>query len=143
MPRIARNSGCEGEACVTVRPVKPSDAPILQAIAAQSGFPYPPFDDPHIEAFLVVVDSEDQPIMAVAAKRLIELYLYADPDQSPTVKMRALDALHEGMATPLRSKGYNSASVGIHPELARTFGRRLERSFGWLKNQFEWWSIHF
>ena len=126
-----------------VRELRDSDIPILREMAEKSGFPYPDFDDPHIEAFLVVVDSEDFPIVACAAKRLIELYGYFDPACSPALRMKALGMLHEGMAVALRTNGYNSASVGIHPQLAKTFGRRLERSFGWIRNRFEWWSIRF
>jgi hypothetical protein len=126
-----------------VRELRPDDIPTLTNYAEVSGFEYPDFDDPHIEAFLVVVDSEDQPIAGCAAKRLIELYGYFDPSQSPATKMAVLKSLHQGMAMALRAKGYNSASVGIHPRLAKTFGRRLKRSFGWLRNTFDWWSIRF
>lgn len=92
---------------------------------------------------MVVADSEDRPIVACAAKRLIEIYGYFDPGSSPSLRMKALGLIHEGMATALRDKGYTIASVGLHPRIARAFGRRLERSFGWLKNQFGWWSIRF
>lgn len=128
---------------MTVRPLRDSEIPILQEFARASGYPYPDFDDQHIEAFLVVVDSEDRPIVACAAKRLIELYGYFDPACSPLLRMKALGMLHEVMAVALRTNGYNNASVGIHPQLAKTFGRRLERSFGWLRNPFNWWSIRF
>jgi hypothetical protein len=126
-----------------VRELKAEDVPILKRHAEATEFPYPDFDDPHVEAFLVVVDSEDRPIVACAAKRLIELYGYFDPNCSPSLRMKAMGMLHEGMAVALRTNGYNTASVGIHPRLAKTFGRRLERSFGWLKNTFDWWSIRF
>lgn len=128
---------------MTTRALKPSDITILKHYAEASGFPYPDFDDPHIEAFLVVVDSEDRPIVACAAKRLIELYGYFDPNASPSLRMKALGMIHDGMATALRDKGYTITSVGLHPRIAKAFGRRLHRSFGWLRNQFEWWSIRF
>ena len=88
-----------------------------------SGFPYPEFDDPHIEAFLVVVDSEDRPIGACAAKRLIELYGYFDPNSSPATKLAILKALHHGMAEELRAMNYNSAEIFLPPQIAGSFGR--------------------
>ncbi len=128
---------------MTCRPLRQSDIPILKRYADASDFPYPDFGDPHIEAFLVVVDSEDRPIVAVAAKRLVELYGYFDPTCSPSLRMKAIGMLHECMATALRDKGYTIASAGIDPRIAKAFGRRLERSFGWIKNTFNWWSIRF
>ena len=126
---------------MTVRQLNPSDIPILQEIAAASGCPYPPFDDPHIEAFLVVADSEDRPIVAVAAKRLIELYGYFDPTCSPSLRMKAMGMLHEGMSETLRGKGYNSCECYLPPSIEVTFGGRLTRGirsprflWRWAKN---------
>ena len=124
-----------------VRELRDSDIPILREMAEKSGFPYPDFNDPHIEAFLVVVDSEDRPIIACAAKRLIELYGYFDPEASPVLLMRALGALHEGMSETLRAKLYNSAECFVPPSIERTFGGRLMRGirsprflWKWAKN---------
>ena len=124
-----------------VRPLRESDIPILQEFARTSGFPYPAFDDPHIEAVLVVVDSVDRPIVAGAAKGLIELYGYFDPEAPPVLLMRALGALHEGMSETLRAKLYNSAECFVPPSIERTFGGRLMRGirsprflWKWAKN---------
>ena len=125
-----------------VRSLKPEDIPLLKQWAEQSGFPYPDFDDLHIEAFLVVADSEDRPIVAVAAKRLIELYGYFDPSRSPAAKLAAMKLIHPAMADALRHKGYNSAEIFAPPQIAVAFGRRLERTFGWLKN-WQSWTIRF
>lgn len=119
-----------------VRPLKPEDIPILKQYAEASGFPYPDFDDPHIEAFLVVVDSEDRPIVAVAAKRLIEIYGYFDPNASPSLRLKALAMLHEGMAESLRALGYNSIECFLPPEIEKAFGARLMR--GIRSSRFLW-----
>jgi len=126
---------------VTCRPLKSEDVPILKEWAGRTGFPYPDFDDPHIEAFLVVADSEDHPIVACPAKRLIELYGYFDPACSPTLLIKALGMLHEGMAKALRDKGYQSAEVFIPPSIEKSFGGRLMRGirsprflWKWAKN---------
>lgn len=123
---------------VTIRTLKPSDIPILKHYAEESGFPYPGFEDPHIESFLVVVDSEDQPIMACAAKRLVELYLFVDPSVSTITKKSAIDALHRGMSQSLRGIGYTGAEIFISPVIAKAFGRRLERTWHWVKNWPSW-----
>ena len=124
-----------------VRELRDSDIPILREMAEKSGFPYPDFNDPHIEAFLVVADSDDIPIMACAAKRLIELYLFADSEASPTLLMKALGMLHDGMSETLRAKLYNSAECFVPPSIERTFGGRLMRGirsprflWKWAKN---------
>lgn len=124
-----------------VRELRDSDIPILREMAEKSGFPYPDFNDPHIEAFLVVVDSEDRPIIACAAKRLIELYGYFDPDCSPSLRMKALGMLHESMAVILRTDGYNSCECFVPPEIEKSFGGRLMRGirsprllWKWAKN---------
>lgn len=119
---------------MTSRPLRESDIPILQDIAVKSGFPYPNLDHPHIEAVEVATDSEGHIIMACAAKRLVELYLYVDQDRSSAVKMSAIRQLHQGMAEKLRAKGYDSAEIFIPPAIEKSFGRRLIRSFQWVRN---------
>ena len=89
----------------------------------------------------MVADSEDHPIVACPAKRLIELYGYFDPACSPTLLIKALGVLHEGMAKALRDKGYQSAEVFIPPSIEKSFGGRLMRGirsprflWKWAKN---------
>lgn len=111
-----------------------SDAPVLRGLGEKAGFPYPDLSHPHIESVEVVTDSEGRIIMACAAKRLIELYLYVDPDCSPAVKMGALRMLHQSMAERLRAQGYESADLFLPPVIEKSFGRRLMKSFGWARN---------
>lgn len=126
---------------MTWRALKPEDIPALKRYAEASGFPYPDFDDPHIEAFLVVADSEDRPIVACAAKRLIELYGYFDPEASPALLVKALGMIHEGMSETLRAKLYNGAECFVPPSIEKAFGGRLMRGirsprflWKWAKN---------
>ena len=116
------------------RSLKRDDIPILKQWAEASGFPYPELSDPLIESVEIVVDSEDRPIAGVAAKRLIELYGWFDPQARPEVKLEALKLLHRAMAENLRAKGYNEANAFIPPQLAEKFGRRLQRTFGWVRS---------
>lgn len=124
------------------RPLKPEDVPILEQIEKQSGFPYPKLSDPLIETIVVVVDSEDKPIVAGVAKKLIEIYAYVDSSRSPAVKMEAIGMLHKGMAIVLRELRYNSCEAFIPPSVASKFGRRLERTWRWVKN-WQSWTLRF
>lgn len=108
-------------------------------MAAQSGYPYPDLSSPLIEAVHVVVDDEDQPVMAVAAQRIVELYLYGKPEpMHPALRLHAIRLIHDSLAAELRAKGYREANAFLPPGIAAKFGRRLERSFGWVKNWCSW-----
>ncbi len=120
------------------RPLRPSDVQILDKRARESGFPYPAFNDPLIEAVVVIADEDDLPITACSAKRLVELYLYPNPDVSVTRMFSAIAFLHKAMADTLRQKCYSSAEIYLPPQVSRLFGRRLERSFGWMRNWQSW-----
>lgn len=128
---------------MTCRPLKPSDIPILQELAERSGYPYPDLSDPLIEDIKVVVDAQDKPVIAVVAKRLVEVYLYIDPERSPVVKIDSLKLAHIRMCETLRDKGYHSGETFLPPNVSRQFGRRLERTFGWVKNHWQNWTIRF
>ena len=123
---------------MTARPLRPSDVQILDKRARESGFPYPAFDDPLIEAIVVIADDDDHPITACTAKRLVELYLYPNPDAPPALMLNAIGFLHQAMANALRQNGYNSAEIYLPPQVSGIFGRRLERSFGWVRNWQSW-----
>ena len=87
---------------------------------------------------MVVVDDDDRPIMVCAAKRLVELYLFCGPIERPHAKVHALRLIHEAMGKLLKVRGYASAEAFLPPTLAQKFGRRLQRSFGWVKNWPSW-----
>lgn len=116
------------------RPVKPSDVPILDAWAKASGYPYPS----NVGDCVCVVDENDQPIAACSPNMIVELYLWADPDQHPAAKLAAIRALHDSMIPMLRVEGISEVNAFLPPEIAAKFGRRLERTFGWVKNWQSW-----
>lgn len=119
---------------MTVRPLLPEDLPELNRRAEASGFPY---DLTDTEAALVVVDADGSIVTACVAKRIVELYLY--PMQGSTLtKKRALELLHERMPPLLKANGYNYVEAFIPREIAERFAKRLERTFGWVKNWQSW-----
>lgn len=123
---------------MTVRRLHETDLPILRAMAEASGYEYPSdLSSPHIEAVLIVADDEDRPIMACAAERIVQLYLYVR-DATPGAKMAALRLLHKEMPEVLKAKGYTEAEAFIPPCVELQFSRRLERSFQWKPNWRSW-----
>lgn len=117
-----------------------SDIPILNRMAVSSGFPYPDLTEP-LEAVIVLADDEDRPVMAVGAKRLVELYLWCGKGMAltPHENIAALRLLHDGMAEQLKTLGYNGGvEAFLPPSVAAKFGKRLEKTFGWVKNWPSW-----
>jgi hypothetical protein len=107
-------------------------------MAEASGFPYPELSAARIEAVVVVVDEQDRPVMACAAERLVQMYLWCGEFQRPHAKVFALRLLHEAMSEELKSKGYESAEAFLPPSLAKRFARRLEKMFAWRRNWPSW-----
>ena len=118
-----------------IRPLQPSDIPSLRQMHELSGFPYtfPDLRGPLMESVLVAVDENDIPLGAIAAKRIVESYLWLDESMHPAAKMRIIRHFHEQLAIQLRAKHYHSLEAFLPPPIAESFGKRLMRSFGWVK----------
>jgi len=111
-----------------------SDIPALQRMAEASGFPYIDPQSLKVEIVMVAVDDKDKPVAAAAAHRIVEIYAWMDQDQHPALKLAELRDLQPAMVRELRAKGYAEAKAFIPPSICVSFGRRLERSFRWVKN---------
>jgi hypothetical protein len=122
-----------------IRTLENSDLPILAAMAEKSQFPYPDPQSPKVEAVFVVTDDDGKPIMACAALAIVELYLFCDDEFDTYEKLHALRLLHEQMGKTLIEKGWCEVNCFIPPQIALRFGRRLERTFAWLKNWPSWY----
>lgn len=120
---------------MTVRLLKSQDIPILRAMFEASGFEYefPDLESPQFETVQVVTDGNNEPLMCVAAKRTIELYLLRGDFEHPGSALHAVHLLHVSVANRLRLKGYDEANAFLPPQVERSFGKRLMRTFGWLK----------
>lgn len=121
-----------------VRSVQSRDIEPLRAMAAASGFPYIEPNGPRIESAFVVEDDSGQIVMAAAAEAITQLYLWAASERHPAVKMAALRMLHQAMASHLKELGYNETNVFLPPQIEKSFGGRLQRSFGWKPNWKSW-----
>jgi len=120
------------------RPMIAADMPMLKAMATSSGFPYPDLSDPLIEAVYVALDDAGRPIAAVAAKRILELYLIGNSEMHPASKLHVIRILHDSMRVVLRKSGYSEVNAFLPPAIASSFGHRLERTFGWRPNWPSW-----
>ena len=125
---------------MTIRKLRINDIPALRAMYEAQGFAYefPDLNGPLMETTLVVADDDGTILAAVAAERLIQLYFLCGPTDHPATKLAIIRALHPAMADVLREKGYHSVEAFLPPELAATFGGRLERTFRWAKNWQSW-----
>ncbi len=121
---------------MTIRELKESDVSTLRALYERSGYGYtfPDLEGPLMEQVLVAVDENDQALAAIAAERIVQAYLLMDSTLHPAARMRVIRQFHEELATRLRSKGYTCLEAFLPPEIAESFGRRLMRSFGWVRN---------
>ncbi len=119
---------------MTIRPVEISDIPSLRNMHALSGLDYkfPDLTSEFMEAVLVI-ESDGVPVAACAAERIPQLYLWMEDDH-PAARMHYIKVLHDAMAKVLSSKGYHEANCFIPPQLERSFGRRLMRTFNWVRN---------
>ncbi len=115
-----------------IRPLELADLPYIYRMYDASGFPY---EMPHLGRMeaIMVIEQDGEPIMAAGAEKICQLYLWAS-EMPPTMKLHGIRMLHDGMATALREKHYTEANAFLPPSIAKRFGRRLMRSFGWLRN---------
>lgn len=118
-----------------VRALEERDMPEIQAIHDAAGyqFPLPDFASPLIEASDVIVDDSDTPIIGAMAKRGVELYLFCAPGGNlhPAVKIEGVRMLHESLRDRIVAKGYIEGYACLPPEIDRSWGRHLQRLFGW------------
>ena len=121
---------------MTIRELRREDIPVLEEMFRRSGFEYefPDLTGPEFEAIRVVVDENDAPLMAVAAKRTVELYLFCGDFEHPAAKLHSIRMLHDSMKWALKQKGYTEVNAFLPPQVEKSFGRRLMRTFGWMRN---------
>lgn len=117
------------------------DFPALKEMAAgmSKQFPYPDdFTAPAIESVWVAVDDQDRVIAAVAAERILQLYLLPGELSEPAAKMHMLRLFMEGMGVELKDRGWSEVNAFLPPQIGARFGRRLVKSLGFVENWRSW-----
>ena len=101
------------------------------------------FDFPELSELLtckVFVDSNDVPVMMIAAQQEVEILLLSDPKwETPGMRMGVLRAMYVQVEDELRRQGVKYVSASVPPQICKGFVRRLRREFGWLSDQ--WTSV--
>jgi hypothetical protein len=121
-----------------VREYTDADLNALRAMHAAQGFgyPLPHLDDP---LFLVrtVVEEDERPRLAIFLRLTAESYLLADPAEgTPRQRWRWLQAAHEATRQAATKSGLADVQAFLPPEVARSFGRRLQ-SLGWRRDPWQ------
>lgn len=121
-----------------IRPFRASDEPILRAIHEAQGFDYEFPDLSQFECVMVSTDEQDSPIQAMAARKTIEAFFLGDPNyRTPRWRMAHFAPLHDEMSKVLRARGFTDVHAWLPPQIAKQFGNRLRRTFGWIPSVWQ------
>lgn len=116
-----------------IRYMQESDLPRVKELHSRLGFDY---EFPDLKEFLpipVIVDENNQVVMAVASMPTVELFFFIDKEwETPGMKMEAFKVMHEFVRRQLKEIGIVEGNAFIPPQLEKSFGRRLFK-FGWKK----------
>ncbi len=121
-----------------IRPANDTDIPKLRKM--MQAFPEYPYCDllgGTVEGIWVAVE-ENEPIMAVIAERILQLYLIPGDLHDPSAKLHMLRALHETMGAGLKKRGWPEVNAFLPPQIGVRFGKRLVKTFGWVENWRSW-----
>lgn len=122
-----------------IRELRPDDIPALRALHEQQGFdyPFPDLSQPQFVQILVAVDDEDRPVQALMARETLELYMLGDSGwRTPKWRFATLQKLGYAMHLKLLGMGYRDVHAWLPPQVERAFGKRLVKSFGWVKSRW-------
>ena len=125
-----------------VRYATPKDLPRLFELHEKSGVPGP-FPDLEKEFFPVpvIVDENNTVVAAVASMPAAEIYFFLDREwETPGMRLEALRRIHEVVRQDLHSRGIVEVHAFIPPKIAKHFGRRLVKLFGWIKCDWPYFS---
>ncbi len=123
-----------------VRKLRAEDEEVLREAYLARGFPggWRPLED--AVAAIVVVDEEERPVLLAAAHELAEVRLSVDCGWgTPGLREEALRQAHSALRDELEVRGYRRVIALLEPTIARGFGRRLKKHFGWLPSRGVAW----
>lgn len=124
-----------------IRNLESKDIPVLRRWHEESGFDYEFPDLTKFEAVRVLVDENDVPIQAAAARKTVECYLLLDSTwRNPRWRLEGFRQLHEDTCRQLEHKGYTDLHCWLPPQIERSFGRKLQNLFGWIKSHWSSYS---
>jgi hypothetical protein len=123
-----------------IRPYRETDLPILATFFDRSGFEYD-LPDPSSDEFivnLVRVDESGVPRMAILTRVTAEMFMLADATwETPGVRLQAFAELHEQTRKAVAAAGISDVHAWLPPQIAKSFGRRLTKMFGWTESKWK------
>ena len=124
---------------MNIRRYKPEDESALRAMYAAQGFEYefPDLSGRRMEGAWVA-ESDGRILAAVAVERIPQTYLFCSPRLSPRIVSFLFQAFEHIIVPELSARGYRESNAFLPPSIAEKFGKRLERSFGWVRNWPSW-----
>jgi hypothetical protein len=116
-----------------VRRAVESDVARLKEIYKLRGFEW---EFPKIEELIaayVFIDDANRVVMFAGAEAMACTTLLSDSSWStPRWRLQALAELHDAVEVEVKAKGFTRGLAFIQPDLAKRFGSRLSRAFGWV-----------
>lgn len=126
---------------MTIRPLEAEDLPKLKEIYSEMGFDYA-FPDLLSPQFVnVMVLDDDGPVMAIASRKTVETYLLMKKGwKTPGWRQEAFLQLHLAAHKAVKELGFTDCHAWVPPQVSKSFGRRLQRVFGWKRSIWEVYS---
>ena len=114
------------------------DAPTVERWHAASGFEFIEPREDEAYATRKVALYQGRPAAIGFARMTVEIYGYVDPELSPAMKLEALRVLHQAIGAELKRQGIRTAHAWLPPTIAKAFGRKLRKFFGWNQPHAAW-----
>ena len=124
---------------MTIRPLEEADIPKLRAIYGEMDFDYS-FPDLLSPQFVnvMVLEEDGEPVMAIASRKTVETYLFMRKSwKTPGWRQEAFLQLHLAAHKAVKALGFTDCHAWVPPRVAKSFGRRLQRVFGWKKSVWD------
>lgn len=120
-----------------VRRIQGHDQHGLTDIFAAQGFSYTLPNLAEFSHLQILADESNQARIAVGCRNLAEVFMLVDPSwETPKVRMEGLSIIHESMRKELAQANVSEAVAWLPPQIAKPFGNRLMRTFGWYKPEW-------
>lgn len=124
---------------MNIRPMVAEDVSKLRQIYDEMGFDYQ-FPDLLSPEFVNVMVLEDEgvPVMAIASRKTVETYLFMKKGwRTPGWRQECFLQLHLAAHKAVKALGFTDVHAWVPPQVAKSFGRRLQRVFGWKRSIWE------
>lgn len=121
---------------MTIRPLEARDIPKLRQMYEAQGFDYQ-FPDLAAPEFVnvMVLEEDGSLVLAIASRKTVETYLWIERGwKTPGWRQEAFMQLHLAAHKAVKEMGFRDAHCWLPPQVAKSFGRRLQRVFGWKKS---------